>query len=56
MKSNILSVIPVLAAAAILPVSAATACIALTMVGILAVFVADYGRTFEMQRLQGERS
>ena len=56
MNSNILSISSVLAAAAIVPVSAASAAIAFTLIGILAVFVADYGRTFEMHRLPGDPS
>lgn len=48
MKSNILpisSVLAALAAVALLPVSATAASLAFTAIGILSIFIADYGRS-----------
>lgn len=48
MKTNILPItafLAALAAVALLPVSAATASLALTVTGVLLILVADYGRS-----------
>ena len=57
MKTNILSTSSILAAAASLvvaSVSIAGACVAFSVVGILAVFVEDYGRTINPISLPAE--
>jgi hypothetical protein len=55
MKNNsifALSFLAVLTAAIILPISAAAACISLTITGVLAMLVSDYSR--ELRPLQAE--
>jgi hypothetical protein len=51
---SILSVLAVVAASAVLPVSAITAAITFSVVGILAILEADYGR--EIRPLRAEDS
>ena len=51
---TISSVLAVIAAIAILPVSPAAAGISLVVVGILAVFVADYGRSIKPLAIRAE--
>jgi hypothetical protein len=54
MKTNLYSISSVLAAMVILPVSAPVAGIALMVIGILAVFAADYGRTIKPISLRAD--
>ena len=57
MKTNLVTISSVLAASAaivILPVSTAAAGITFVVAGILAIFVADYGRTLKPVSLRAE--
>jgi hypothetical protein len=50
----VLSFLAVLAASVLLPVSAPASCIALTITGVLAILVSDYGRELQPVRAQAK--